>query len=145
MSLFRIIYISKSTELITDKLIKSIEISSAKNNKELDVTGILVATKTEFMQVLEGELENVNRVFMNICRDERHSDIQIISFDNISKRQFEDWSMKGIGLGLLGRIINQRLIAKYGKKDSDLDLPIDGRKAFALLYDVAYFLKSDEI
>jgi hypothetical protein len=145
MTLCRLIYKSQYSEPITQKLLQSIEAASVKNNEAVGVTGILIGNKTGFMQVLEGENQVVNQLFHRICMDERHQAIELISFDQIVERQFSSWSMKCVAVGLMGRIIAQRLKQKYGESEADLVLPSDSHKAFALLYDLAFLLKSGEI
>jgi hypothetical protein len=145
MPLYRLIYKSTYTEPITTELLQSIEAVSKKNNAELDVTGILIGNKTAFMQVLEGDGKNVNEIFSKIRSDSRHTDVELISYDRIINREFSDWAMKCVATGIMGRILAERLKKKFGAVDSDLDLPSDGDKAFALLYDFAFLLKNGEI
>ncbi|MEE4194881.1 MAG: BLUF domain-containing protein [Anaerolineae bacterium] len=145
MTLYRLIYKSASTRPFTSDFVKSLEDVSKTNNTALDVTGVLVSTKSGFLQVLEGEQKNVNAVYNKICIDPRHSDIELISYDRISQRAFPDWSMKCLSTGIMGRIVAEQLKKKYGEQDSDLDLPSDGDKAFALLFDLAFLQKSGDI
>ena len=145
MPLYRLIYKSTYIKPITSDLLKSIEETSKKNNAELDVSGILIGNKTGFMAVLEGDGKSVNHIFNKIQNDTRHSEIELISYDRITKKEFPDWSMKSLSTGIMGRVLTERLKKKFGEVDSDLDLPSDGDKAFALLYDMAFLLKSGEI
>jgi hypothetical protein len=144
MALCRLIYKSTYENPVTNDFLRSIEDASKKNNVELDVTGILISNRSSFMQVLEGEQKNVNAIYNKILKDPRHTDIELISYDQISQREFADWSMKCVSIGIMGRIMAERLKKKFGEKDSDLVLPTDGDKAFALLYDLAFLQKSDE-
>ena len=145
MSLYRLIYKSTSTQALTAELIKSIEGSSNENNVDLEVTGILISNKTAFMQVLEGERKNINKVYTKICSDPRHSEIELVSYAAVSRREFPDWSMKCLSTGIMGRLIADQLKKKFGAEDADLVLPSDGDKAFALLFELAFLLKSGEI
>ena len=145
MALYRLIYKSISTKPFTATFLKSLEETSKENNAALDVTGILIGTKSAFMQVLEGERENVNAVYGRICQDPRHTEIQLVSYGQIFQREFPDWSMKCLSTGIMGRIIADQLKKKYGERNEDLDLPEDGDKAFALLFDLAFLHKSGEV
>ena len=140
-----LIYRSKATEDIDTELLAEIEEASSRNNRERGVTGILVANRRAFLQLLEGDREDVGHVFQRIVKDARHSEIEIICFNRVAERSFEDWAMKGVGVGLMGRIIGQRLMDKYGEQDGDLVLPTDKFRAFALLHDLAFHLRSDEL
>jgi len=144
MSLCRLIYKSKYEKPINQEIIESIEGASQKNNERLGITGMLIGNKSGFMQVLEGDVDAVAHVFNNICKDNRHSNIKLVSYDLIPQRAFPDWAMKCVAIGLMGRILAQRLKQKYGEQDSDLVLPSDGHKAFALLFDLAFLLKNNE-
>ena len=145
MSLCRLMYKSKYSEPLSKNLLEAIETTSQENNAALGITGILIGNRSSFMQVLEGEEEAVNKIFNNICKDERHTKIELVGYDIIDQRAFADWSMKCIAFGLLGRILAQRLKRKYGEENDDLKLPSDSHEAFALLYDLAFLLRQDEI
>ncbi len=145
MPLCRLMYKSKYSEPLSESLLEAIETTSQENNKALGITGILIGNRSSFMQVLEGETKAVNQVFNNICKDERHTKIELIGYEIIAQRAFADWSMKCIAFGLLGRILAQRLKQKYGEENADLKLPNDSDEAFSLLYDVAFLLRQDEI
>ena len=140
-SIYRLIYMSTSTKPIDGTMVKSIEERSKDNNSRLEVTGILVASRSEFLQVLEGRIEAVNKVYNKIMRDARHADITLLSYSLVEERVFEDWSMKCVAIGLLGKWIDQNLQHKYGEGDGGFSIPQDGQRAFALLYDVRSFLK----
>ena len=145
MHLCRLIYRSSYQETLTLALVKNIEDVSQENNNKLGITGFLVGNKSGFMQVLEGEEGKVNSVFQNICSDNRHGDIEIISYSRILERAFPEWAMKCVSLGLVGRILGQRLKDKYGEQDGDIVLPSDGHKAFSMLFDLSFILKKGEI
>ncbi len=125
-------------------LVKSIEERSKDNNTSLGVTGILVASRNEFLQVLEGPIESVNQVYNKIVCDTRHADITLLSYELAGGRIFEDWSMKCVTMGILGRWIDQNLRRKYGETDAGFNIPRDAQTAFALLYDVRSFLKGTQ-
>jgi len=142
-SIYRLIYKSTSTKPITAAMVKSIEERSKDNNDRLEVTGILVASRSEFLQVLEGSIEAVNEVYNRIMRDTRHVDVTLLSYGLAEGRVFEDWSMKCVSIGLLGRWVDRSLQQKYGETDEGFSIPEDGQRAFALLYDVRSFLRGD--
>ena len=61
--MYRIIYKSRSVTPLNWDIVRSITSTSEKNNEALGVTGVLMASRTHFMQVLEGKFEDVNTVF----------------------------------------------------------------------------------
>jgi hypothetical protein len=84
-------------------------------------------------------------VYEDIVCDPRHEDVVLIAYQEISERHFDDWDMKGTGVGLLGRVIAERLKEKYGQEHGDLKIPLDSQQAYALLYDIAYYLKGGNL
>ena len=79
-SIYRLIYKSTSTEPIDDRMVKSIKERSRDSNSRLEVTGILVASQSEFLQVLEGRIEAVNQVYSKIMHDTRHVNVTLLSY-----------------------------------------------------------------
>ena len=118
-----LVYKSRSKDLGNWDLVNSILVSSTRNNPKNDLTGLLVATETHFLQVLEGEFEAVNATFERIARDERHNTLQIISFTEIEERQFAEWTMHGIGLFDLNQEIKTRFCSMFGEENGSFCLP----------------------
>jgi hypothetical protein len=74
------------------------ELAAAKN-KEIGVTGFLMASGGLFYQVIEGPAEAVDGLYAAIEEDERHTDVLVLgTVDDAPKRQFPNWSMKTINL-----------------------------------------------
>lgn len=145
MTTCRLIYKSSAPARVDEQLIDAVARTAAAKNKRLGITGLLLATKTQFLQVLEGDRLKVNKVYQAILADPRHCDVVLIGYQEIATPMFRDWAMRGVGIGLLGRLMATQLKEKYGTDESgDLEIPLDPHKAFALLYDVAYLLRRRE-
>ena len=142
MSLFRLIYKSTSTEKVDFELLSSLMASSEVHNKPLEVTGMLLATKNKFLQILEGERDSINIVYHNITKDKRHTNISLLSFDPIEDRFFKQWSMKAVSLYETGKGLINLLKDKYGEVSGDLSLPDDPYTAFSMFFDVKHYLGS---
>ena len=54
--------------------------ASQRNNAHAGVTGALMFTDGFFAQVLEGSMAAVEQVFERIQLDDRHSEVQLLSF-----------------------------------------------------------------
>lgn len=134
--MYRLIYRSRSKEKIGWKLIREILELSESSNKEKGISGALVATSTHFLQVIEGDFEAVNALFIKISRDSRHDSVQLLGFDCIDKRFFEGWSMHGIGVFDFNAAALDRLISRYGENDGELRFPTRSWKAMALINDL---------
>jgi len=117
------IYKSRCKGLVNWDVVNSILASSTRNNAENGITGVLVATETHFLQVLEGEFEALNAAFERIARDTRHNTVQLISFTEIEERKFGEWAMHGIGLFDLNQELGIKLCEKFGEDNSIPRLP----------------------
>jgi len=65
--MYHLIYKSKPVEAANQELLLSIFGASQKKNKELNITGLLLATDKHFIQILEGEKGAVNRLYHDIA------------------------------------------------------------------------------
>ena len=119
-----ITYKSRSKDAADLDLVNSILTSSTRNNSANGITGVLVATKTHFLQVLEGEFDALNTTFQRISSDPRHDKIQLISFTEIEERKFGEWAMHGIGLFDLNQELAVNLCHRFGEENGDIRLPI---------------------
>ncbi len=91
--LTHLMYHSISSSDNTEQDIQDILESSRKNNKLRNITGCLIHRKDEFVQILEGEAADILNCFKAIEKDRRHHTVRIITFENVEKRIFSDWSM----------------------------------------------------
>jgi len=128
-----IIYKSRCTSVADLDLVNSILAKSTRNNSANGVTGILIATKTNFLQVLEGEFEALNATFERIFRDTRHDKIQLISVTEIEERRFSEWAMHGIGLFDLNHELAVELCKKFGEENGNVRLPSAARDVMDFL------------
>ena len=47
----------------------------------------------QFTQILEGQESSVEKIWLTIQKDERHTDLQLLSKESIEMRSFIKWSM----------------------------------------------------
>ena len=88
-----LIYVSTSVKLLNDEELLDILKISRENNSSKDVTGLLLYKGGNFMQVLEGPDEAVEALYEKIKADPRHKDVNVLSREQISARQFPAWEM----------------------------------------------------
>ncbi len=134
--MYRIIYKSRSIGEVNWDVVKDILHNCEENNTKREITGILLATGSHYLQVLEGRYEDVNHTFMKIVHDERHGDIQLISFNIIEARLFSHWGMKGIGIFDLNKDEEAQLIEKYGQEDGGIKFPLEEWRVLAMINDI---------
>lgn len=92
MILTRLVYYSQrnpSERLSVDDLIDACR----RNNARAYITGMLHYNGDHFLQVLEGGRAEVSAIYHRIARDPRHSNIILISCQDVRERMFPTWSM----------------------------------------------------
>jgi hypothetical protein len=134
--MYRLIYKSKSLVEIDQQTVKDILQHSQETNQKDGISGALLATRSHFLQVLEGEFEAVNHTFVRIVTDPRHEKIQLIHFGPIDKLLFEGWVMRGFGLFDLNLELEKRLKVKYGEEEGGIKFPIEEWSSLSLMHDI---------
>ncbi len=96
----RLKYISRFARPLNADELSRLADNAAIKNKELGITGILMASGGIFFQVIEGPRENIDSLFREIIKDSRHEDILLLSSEQSAnlKRIFPEWNMKKIDL-----------------------------------------------
>ena len=99
--LFRLVYYSRNAIFGVDAevtaSVDAILATSQRNNARVGVTGALMFTDGYFAQVLEGRMGAVEEVFERIQLDDRHCDVQLLSFAPVEARVFPNWAMAFVG------------------------------------------------
>jgi len=91
--LVRLLYVSQPTGPITTTVTTSILEKSNAYNKKENITGVLCQGSDLWIQVLEGERSKVNVLYARIMADRHHRNIELLSMEEITHRQFGQWSM----------------------------------------------------
>ena len=91
--LFEISYRSMAKTALTEADIENILNTARAQNKKYDVTGSLIYHREVFFQIVEGNKEDVLRLYENIRKDQRHSDVTIIWQGAKPSRDFGNWNM----------------------------------------------------
>ena len=96
--LIQLIYASSTDHMLTEtELLEILEVSR-KNNRERDITGILLYKSGNFLQVLEGPKDVVLALYAVIEADPRHREIMKVSERPITERDFPEWQMAFVNL-----------------------------------------------
>lgn len=92
MPLLQIIYTST---LVTDgpAVLSAILDTSVRNNARDDITGMLLHSAGNVLQVIEGEAGVLQARYARICADPRHKGLIELSQDRLDSREFGQWSM----------------------------------------------------
>ena len=93
MALYELVYVSEATRDFTPDALAELLRYARKANARSAVTGILIHHRGRFTQLLEGERDEVERLYHQIERDPRHRASRIVWQSAIDARSFGQWSM----------------------------------------------------
>ena len=131
--LVRCLYASRVTTPMSATALDQILVQSHRNNPRRGITGLLCSANGVFVQVLEGGRDEVCDLYNAIVRDDRHSQVRMLVYEEISERSFGNWSMGQVDV----KATNPSLLLKYSKT-ADLDpFAITGQATMALLTELA--------
>jgi hypothetical protein len=91
--LVRLLYVSQPVGPVTTTVTTSILEKSNTYNREKNITGVLCQGSGLWMQVLEGERHQVNVLYARIMASRHHHHVELLSMEEITHRQFGQWSM----------------------------------------------------
>ena len=97
----QLIYVSRPVGKVSPAEERSLIQTSQRNNRRVDLTGLLACTGEHFLQVLEGMPADIEPVFQRIATDVRHTDLRVVSDRLVQTREYGKWSMAYVySLGL---------------------------------------------
>ena len=134
--MYRLIYKSRANQRIDWELVSELVASSEDSNQDAGITGVLLATESHFLQVLEGDFDEVNELFVRIVRDPRHAKIRLVAFNCVDSRLFGGWAMHGIGIFNFNRELVAELINQYGEEEGSVKFPVEDWKVLSLISDL---------
>ncbi len=90
-------YISTALNLSRDDVAAILE-SSARNNPERNITGLLLYNGRNFLQLLEGEGAELDALMKRIGQDQRHSGVSLLHKSSVPERVCPQWAMKRVAI-----------------------------------------------
>ena len=91
--LVRLLYVSQPVGPVTTTVTTSILEKSNIYNQRENITGVLCQGSGLWLQALEGERHQVNVLYSRIMADRYHHNVELLSMEEITHRQFGQWSM----------------------------------------------------
>ena len=91
--LVRLLYVSQPVGPVTTTVTTLILEQSNIYNKKENITGVLCQGSGLWMHVLEGERHQVNVLYARIMASRHHNNVELLSMEEITQRQFGKWSM----------------------------------------------------
>ena len=130
--LVRCLYASRPAKPLPAPRLDEILKQSRRNNPRMGVTGLLSFSNDLFVQVIEGGRDEVCELFNTIVRDDRHRDVRLLSYEEISERSFGSWTMGQVNM----KAVNPTLLLKYSEKAELNPFTSSGRATMALLMEL---------
>lgn len=91
--LLQLVYVSSAPRLLEQDDLLDILRASRANNPAVGVTGALLYSGGNFMQVLEGPPDAVEGVYERVQRDPRHRGVITLLRQEVEERAFPEWAM----------------------------------------------------
>jgi Sensors of blue-light using FAD len=127
--LVRCLYASRPVAKASASDLEKIVEVARKNNPAHGVTGMLCASDSLFIQVLEGGRDEVCDLYSTIVRDPRHQQVRLLVYEEITERKFGAWTMGLVSISKL----NPSLVLKYFKHVELNPFECSGQATLALL------------
>ena len=135
MDIYRLTYRSVPHPSMNWDILSSILEQSLRNNVPDKITGLLMWMDQRFVQVLEGPFDTVNRCFLRVAKDGRHSQVEILAMHVAPSRLFPDWSMRAFNFLGLSDDNKEELRQKHCPGLELVDIPKSEDQAIALMLD----------
>jgi Sensors of blue-light using FAD len=132
-SLHRLQYVSTPRAGMDEPQLRQILGAARDKNPPRGLTGFLAFTSEHFVQVLEGSRAALTDCFTRIARDDRHHSIVLLSFEAIQQRDFSEWSMGYMAVG----VRHQKLLLRYSHDGTFNPQALHGPSLIGLLRDLS--------
>ncbi|MBP6764378.1 MAG: BLUF domain-containing protein [Rubrivivax sp.] len=126
--LVRLMYASRAVAPVGTEDLLAILRKCKADNPALGVTGVLCFSEGIFLQVLEGGRSAVNKLYNRIVKDSRHTDVELLCYEEIGERRFAGWSMGQVNMSRL----NPALLLKYSETATLDPYAVSGQVSMAL-------------
>lgn len=92
-TIFQLVYVSSAKTKFSKAELEALLDQSRQKNARLGLSGILLYHDGNFMQLLEGEENQVRSLYAHIARDPRHHGCMILISGQVAERTFPGWTM----------------------------------------------------
>jgi hypothetical protein len=130
--LVRCLYASRAATKLSAAALDDILVQSHRNNPRRGITGLLCFTREVFVQVLEGGRDEVCELYNAIVRDDRHSQVRLLTYEEIAERSFGSWTMGQVD----AETVNPSLLLKYSKSARLDPFTITGQATLSMLMEL---------
>ncbi len=92
-SLYQLVYMSAAAPELTKDALIDILAAAQKNNAKRGITGLLLHSDGNVIQVIEGQKEDVEALYSKIENDSRHENPMVLYRKAITERDFPEFKM----------------------------------------------------
>ncbi len=93
MALYQLVYLSRASKPFNDEQLMALLEKAKEFNGSVQITGMLLHRYDVFLQLLEGPVEAVQKLYKKISADPRHNQVHCLYQSVSDKRIFEHWTM----------------------------------------------------
>ena len=130
--LVRLMYACRAVPALAPEELLAILRKCRTDNPSLGVTGVLCHSEGIFLQLLEGGRSAVNQLYNRIAADPRHTQVELLSYEEIGERRFAGWAMGQVDMGRL----NPALLLKYSESATLDPYALSGAVSMALFQEL---------
>ena len=131
--LVRLVYVSYASSAMSEKEVGDILEQSKANNSKKNISGVLMYSDRYFFQCLEGERKDVNKTYLRIAADTRHSRCMQIEYSQVDSRLFANWSMEYVAYNGVA----DQLFLKYSENGLFVPYDFSAGQAVGLLSELS--------
>lgn len=96
--LAQMLYVSTAVGPVTTAVTGTILRSAQAFNANNGITGVLCQGQGVWLQVLEGKRSEIDALYGRIAADRRHTNVQMLGFEDITKRRYGAWAMAHVDM-----------------------------------------------
>lgn len=125
----QLLYASRAASSPDPGVIAEILQQSCRNNPRAGITGVLCYTEQFYIQLLEGGRQQVNGLYAKLLADNRHFDVTLLHYAELSERSYSEWVMGQVNLQKL----NPATLLRYSALPLFDPFPLPGATSLALI------------
>lgn len=120
--MYQLNYRSQARKDLQMKDLEAILSSANLTNTAFDISGCLIFHNGYFLQILEGDKEDVLAIYEKIKKDSRHEAVTLLGESVVEKRTFPEWNMayhEPEDKSMRQFVHNLILVAEFSDKSSE--------------------------
>lgn len=91
--IYQLLYISTAVRPFSENELETLLLFARKKNHQMNITGMLIYHGGGFIQILEGQKQDVYKLLDSIRNDKRHFGLTVVSEHPVADRAFPQWDM----------------------------------------------------